>query len=98
MEIKFCAKNSKAKTTSKLTRDNKTKMSKMLNKEHTTSTKSKNLKKERSVGEAKTKIVNQIIEQIKETLEDPIEEVDSTDGFKAPSRKYFNQYWINLRI
>ena len=98
MEIKFCAKNSKAKTTSRLTRENKIKMSKRVNKEHTTSTKSKKLKKERSVGEAKTKIVNQIIKQIKEILEDPIEEVDSTDGFKAPSRKYFNQYWMNLRI
>ena len=86
------------KTTSRLTRENKIKMSKRVNKEHTTSTKSKKLKKERSVGEAKTKIVNQIIEQIKEILEDPIEEVDSTDGFKAPSRKYFNQYWMNLRI
>ena len=84
MEIKFCAKNSKAKTTSRLTRENKIKMSKRVNKEHTTSTKSKKLKKERSVGEAKTKIVNQIIEQIKEILEDPIEEVEHTDGFKAP--------------
>ena len=32
-----------------------------------------------SIEKAKTEIVNQIIEQIKEVLEDPVEEKDSTD-------------------
>ena len=33
-----------------------------------------------SIDKAKTEIVNQIIEQIKEVLEDSVEEKDSTDG------------------
>ena len=49
----------------------------------------KRLKKERSVDEAKTKIVNQIIEQIKEILKDPIEEGECTNGFKDTIREIF---------
>ena len=44
--------------------------------------KSKELKKERSVNETKIKIVNKIIEQIKEVLEYPAEKKDSTERFR----------------
>ena len=44
------------------------------------SEKSKILKQKRSVYEAKTEIVNTIIEQIKDILKDSIKNKDSTDG------------------
>ena len=49
----------------------------------------KRLKKERSVDEAKTKIVNQIIEQIKEILKDPIEKGECTNGSQDTIREIF---------
>ena len=57
-------------------------MSKRENEGGISNEKSKELKKERSVNEAKIKIVNKIIEQIKEVLEDPAEEKDSTERFR----------------
>ena len=54
-------------------------VSKRVNSQKITDTKSKKLKKERSVDKAKTEIVNTIIEQIKDILEDSIENKDSTD-------------------
>ena len=45
-------------------------------------TKSKRLNKELSVDKAKTEIVNKIIEQIKEVLEDPVKEKDSTNDLR----------------
>ena len=56
-------------------------MSKRTNEgEISSKNKNKRLKKERSVSMAKTEIVNKIIEQIKEVLEDSVENKDSTDG------------------
>ena len=55
-------------------------MFKWANSQEITDTKSKKLKKERSVDEANTEIGNTIIEQIKDILEDSIENTDSTDG------------------
>ena len=55
-------------------------MSKRANEEEISNTKTKKLKKERSVDEAKIEIINVIIAQIKEILEDPIREKDYTDG------------------
>ena len=57
-------------------------MSKREHDGETSNTKSKRLKKGLSVDEAKTKIVNQIIQQIKEVLEDPAEEKDSTNDLR----------------
>ena len=57
-------------------------MSKRENEGGISNEKSKELKKERSVNEAKIKIVNKVIEQIKEVLEDPAEEKDSTERFR----------------
>ena len=51
-----------------------------MNSQKITDTKSKKLKKERSVDKAKTEIINAIIEQLKDILEDSIENKDSTDG------------------
>ena len=67
-------------------------MSKRLDKEQISNKNTKRLKKERSIGEAKTEIVNQIIEQIKEILEDSIEEGDSTDGFKYTLGEIFCEF------
>ena len=64
-------------------------MSKRLDKEQISNKNTKRLKKERSIGEAKTEIVNQIIEQIKEILKDPIEEGECTSGFKDTIREIF---------
>ena len=55
-------------------------MSKKANEVELSNAKSKKLKKERSVDEATPKTVNKIIEQIRECLEDPVENKDSTDG------------------
>ena len=55
-------------------------MFKWANSQEITDTKSKKPKKERPVYEAKTEIVDTIIEQIKDILEDSIESTDSTDG------------------
>ena len=54
-------------------------MSKRVNKQNIADKESKKLKKERSADEAKTQMVNTITDQIKEILEDPIENKDSTD-------------------
>ena len=51
--------------------------------------KNKRLKKELSVDEAKTEMVNQIIEQIKELLEDPVKEKDSADGLGDTIKEIF---------
>ena len=52
-------------------------------------TKSKRLNKELSVDKAKTEIVNKIIEQIKEVLEDPVKEKDSTNDLRDTIKKVF---------
>ena len=52
-------------------------------------TKSKRLNKELSVDKAKTEIVNKIIEQIKEVLEDPVKEKDSTSDLRDTIKKIF---------
>ena len=52
-------------------------------------TKSKRLNKELSVDKAKTEIVNKIIEQIKEVLEDPVKEKDSTNDLRDTIKKIF---------
>ena len=64
-------------------------MPKRVSKQNITGTESKKLKKERSVDEAKTEIVNTIIDQIKEILEDPIENKDSTNGLGATIKEIF---------
>ena len=48
-----------------------------------------NISNSMSIDRAKTKIVNQIIEQIKEALEDPVEEKDSTDGLGDTIKEIF---------
>ena len=52
-------------------------------------TKSKRLNKELSVDKAKTEIVNKTIEQIKEVLEDPVKEKDSTNDLRDTIKKIF---------
>ena len=52
-------------------------------------TKSKRLNKELSVDKAKTEIVNKIIEQIKEVLEGPVKEKDSTNDLRDTIKKIF---------
>ena len=52
-------------------------------------TKSKRRNKELSVDKAKTEIVNKIIEQIKEVLEDPVKEKDSTNDLRDTIKKIF---------
>ena len=64
-------------------------MSKRINEQNVTDTESKKLKKEKSVDEAKTEIVNTIIDQVKEILEDPIENQDSTDGLGYVIKEIF---------
>ena len=67
-------------------------MSKRINEQNITDTESKKLKKKRSADEAKTEIVNTIIEQIKEISEDLIENKDSTDGLEDTIKEIFQQY------
>ena len=67
-------------------------MFKRLDKEQISNKNTKRLKKERSIGEAKTDIVSHIIEQIKEILEDSTEEGDSTDGFKYTLRETYCEF------
>ena len=64
-------------------------MSKRVNEQNIADKKIKKLKKERSVDEAKTQMVNTIIDQIKEILEDPIENKDSTDGLGNAIKEIF---------
>ena len=73
-------------------------MPKSQGKEQISNKNTKKLKKERSVDKAKTEIVNQIIEQIKGILENPTEEGTPQTDLRKPSRKYFSQYWTNLKI
>ena len=55
-------------------------MPKRVNSQEITDTKSEKLEKGRSNDEANTEIVNTIIEQIKDILEDSIENKESTNG------------------
>ena len=64
-------------------------MPKRVSEQNITGTESKNLKKERFVDEAKTEIVNTIIDQIKEILEDPIENKGSTNSLGATIKEIF---------
>ena len=64
-------------------------MSKRVNEQNVTDTESKKLKKEKSVDKAKTEIVNTIIDQVKEILEDSIENQDSTDGLGHAIKEIF---------
>lgn len=64
-------------------------MSKRTGEQDTTNSKSKKRKKERPVNEAKTEIVSKMIEQIKEILEDPLEEKDYTDGLGDAIKEVF---------
>ena len=64
-------------------------MSKRQGEEQISNKNTKRIKMERSVDEAKIKIVNQIIEQIKGILEDPIEEGNATDGLKDTVKEIF---------
>ena len=54
-------------------------MSKRQDEEQISNNNTKRLKKESSVDETKTEIVTQVAEQVKEILEDPIEEGDAAD-------------------
>ena len=74
--LKFPLKNKRQKIKKRLAFSE---VSTRVNSEKITDTKSKKLKKERSVDKAKTEIVNTIIEQIKDILEDSTENKDSTD-------------------
>ena len=67
-------------------------MSKRVNEQNITDTENNKLKKKRSADEAKTEIVKTIIEQIKEILEDLIENKDSTDGLEDTIKEIFQQY------
>ena len=64
-------------------------MSKRANEEEISNTKTKKLKKERSVDESKIEIINVIIAQIKEILEDPIREKDYTNGLGDTIKEIF---------
>ena len=64
-------------------------MPKRVSEQNITGTESKNLKKERFVDEAKTEVVNTIIDQIKEILEDPIENKGSTNSLGATIKEIF---------
>ena len=64
-------------------------MSKRANEEEISNTKTKKLKKEKSVDESKIEIINVIIAQIKEILEDPIREKDYTDGLGDTIKEIF---------
>ena len=80
------------------TKDTSYKKFKRVNEQNITDTESKKLKKKRSADEAKTEIVNTIIEQIKEISEDLIENKDSTDGLEDTIKEIFQQYWMNWKI
>ena len=67
-------------------------MSKIRQEQDKTNVKNKKIKKERSVDEAKTEIINEIIEQNSEIIETSDKNNDSTTGLVTPSEKYFNQY------
>lgn len=56
-----------------------------------------NISNSMSIDRAKTKIVNQIIEQIKEALEDPVEEKDSTDGLGDTIKEIFQPILDELK-
>ena len=64
-------------------------MSKRQDEEQISNNNTKRLKKERSVDEAKTEIVTQVTEQVKEILEDPIEEGDATDRLMDTIKEIF---------
>ena len=64
-------------------------MSKRQDEEQISKNNTKRLKNERSVDEAKTEIVTQVTEQVKEILEDPIEEGDATDRLMDTIKEIF---------
>ena len=64
-------------------------MSKRQDEEQISNNNTKRLKKESSVDEAKTEIVTQVTEQVKEILEDPIEEGDATDRLMDTIKEIF---------
>ena len=64
-------------------------MSKRQDEEQISNNNTKRLKKERSVDEAKTEIVTQVTEQVKEISEDPIEEGDATDRLMDTIKEIF---------
>ena len=64
-------------------------MSKRQDEEQISNNNTKRLKNERSVDEAKTEIVTQVTEQVKEILEDPIEEGDATDRLMDTIKEIF---------
>ena len=64
-------------------------MSKRQDEEQISNNNTKRLKKESSVDKAKTEIVTQVTEQVKEILEDPIEEGDATDRLMDTIKEIF---------
>ena len=56
-------------------------MSKRAREKNIEETKNKKLKKELTIDEPKTEIVNTIIDEIKDFLDDQTQDGDSTDGF-----------------
>ena len=64
-------------------------MSKRQDEEQISNNNTKRLKKESSVDEAKTEIVTKVTEQVKEILEDPIEEGDATDRLMDTIKEIF---------
>ena len=56
-------------------------MSKRAREKNIGQTKNKKLKKELTIDEPKTEIVNTIIDEIKDFLDDQTQDGDSTDGF-----------------
>ena len=56
-------------------------MSKRAREKNIGETKNKKLKKELTIDEPKTEIVNTIIDEIKDFLDDQTQDGDSTDGF-----------------
>ena len=67
-------------------------MSKRASEKNIGETKNKKLKKELTIDEAKTEIVNKIINEIKNLLDDQTQSGDSTDGVITLFEDYFNQF------
>ena len=64
-------------------------MSKRERQQDISATKSKKLKKERSVDEAKIEIINDLLDKIKEEQENKKENKDSTDGLGDTIKEIF---------
>ena len=71
-------------------------MSKRASEKNLGETKNKKLKKELTIDEAKTEIVNKIIDEIKDLLDDQTQGGDSTDGvitlFKDISQPILDEF------